>query len=206
MKVWATTPSHGGTDGVPNASIRNLAIKAPSNSSDTLRINGGTWPEFGQTGWPSTGDNTGGNGQTNINVALSATNSGSQSIVISAIMYYKTVAGNAGMTTARVGGIYSVSGTTGTLLGSTVTFTGETSSGWQSQALPTPVTIAAGGSFRAVVNMRSYVSSIFPSTTVGTVTNLCAYYSYSATIEFPMNAQCIDGYNRMIDIVYTVAA
>jgi hypothetical protein len=202
MKVWATTPSHGGTDGVPNASIRNLAIKAPSNSSDTLRINGGTWPEFGQTGWPSTGDNTGGNGQTNINVALSATNSGSQSIVISAIMYYKTVAGNAGMTTARVGGIYSV--TTGTLLGSTVTFTGETSSGWQVQALTTPVTIAPGGSFRAVVNMRAYVTSIFPSTTVGIFTNLCSYYSYSATISFPTDAQCFA--NRMIDIVYTVAA
>ena len=115
-------------------------------------------------------------------------------------MYYKTVAGNAGMTTARVGGVYT---STGSLLGSSVTFTGETSSGWQVQALTTPVTIAAGGSFLAVVNMRAYVTSNFPSTTVGIFTNLCSYYSYSETISFPTNQQCLA--NRMIDIVYTVA-
>ena len=36
MKVWASTPSAGSTNGVPNASIRNLAIKTPSSSTDTI--------------------------------------------------------------------------------------------------------------------------------------------------------------------------
>ena len=106
--------------------------------------------------------------------------------------------------TARVGGVFSVSGTTGTLLGSTVTFTGETSSGWQTQALTTPVTIAPDESFRAVVNMGAYVTSIFPSTTEGIFTDLCSYYSYNADFALPTTPQC--SYNRMIDIVYTVVA
>ena len=49
--------------------------------------------------------------------------------------------------------------------------------------------------------MRSYITSTFPSTTEGIFTNLCSYYSYSATIAFPTNEQC--GWNRMVDLIYT---
>jgi len=182
------------------ASVRNFAVK--NLGTQLSRANSGTWPEIGQNGWFVDNAVNSASTSSNINVGLSATNSGSQNVIISAIMYYKTVAGGGYMTSfSRVGGVYT---STGTLLGSTVTFTGETSSGWQTQALSTPVTIAAGSSFRAVVNMRAYVTSIFPSTTAGIFSNLCSYYSYGATIAFPTTAQC--DWNRMIDIVYTVAA
>ena len=182
------------------ASVRNFAVT--NLGTQLSRANSGTWPEIGQNGWFA--DNAVISTSSNINVGLSATNSGSQNVIISAIMYYKTVAGGGYMTSfSREGAIYSG---TGTLLSDIVTFTGETSSGWQTQALTTPVTIAHGGSFRAVVMMRSYVSSSFPGTTVGIFTNLCSYYSYSygEAIAFPTIAQC--NWNRMIDIVYTVAA
>jgi hypothetical protein len=175
------------------ASIRNLALTLPLPFP--LRVNNGRWPEIGQSGWHA--DNAGGEAQ-KINVALSATNSWSQNVIINKILYYKTVAGEAANSTARVGAIYSG---TGTLLSNIVTFTGGTSKGWQMQALSTPVTIAPYQTFRVVVNMKSYVTSTFPSTTEGIFSNLCSYYSYSATISFPTNQQC--AWNRMIDIVYT---
>lgn len=63
---------------------------------------------------------------------------------IIAIRYWKHSSDNA----THIGRIWS---DTGTLL-SSVTFTGESSSGWQEQALSTPVNISAESFYRASVN------------------------------------------------------
>ncbi|MGL5831845.1 MAG: DUF4347 domain-containing protein, partial [Waterburya sp.] len=67
---------------------------------------------------------------------------------ISAIRYYKA----ASETGSHVGRIWSASGQ---LLGS-VTFSNETASGWQQQALTTPISIAANTTYIVSVNANSY--------------------------------------------------
>jgi Domain of unknown function (DUF4347)/Domain of unknown function (DUF4082) len=67
---------------------------------------------------------------------------------ISSIRYYKAPS----ETGTHVGKIWS---STGTLLGS-VTFTNETASGWQQQALTTPVTIQPNTTYVVSVNANSY--------------------------------------------------
>jgi hypothetical protein len=67
---------------------------------------------------------------------------------INAVRYYKA----ASETGTHVGNIWSI---TGTLLGS-VTFANETASGWQQQALATPLNIAANTTYVVSVNANSF--------------------------------------------------
>ena len=79
---------------------------------------------------------------------------------VTAIRYWKA----ASDTGTHVGRIWS---STGTLLGS-VTFTGETGSGWQQQALATPLTLTANTVYTVSVNVGSY----FPVTSNGLSTQI----------------------------------
>jgi hypothetical protein len=79
---------------------------------------------------------------------------------IDAIRYYKSPS----ETGTHVGRIWSISGT---LLGS-VTFANETASGWQQQALITPLNIAANTTYVVSVNANSYFAV---SGSLGTITN-----------------------------------
>ena len=74
--------------------------------------------------------------------------------VISAIRYYKS----AGDSAAHVGRIWSP---TGTPLAS-VTFSGETASGWQQQALPTPLKVQANTIYTVSVNAGNAESCCRP--------------------------------------------
>jgi hypothetical protein len=71
--------------------------------------------------------------------------------VIQAIRYYKSP----GETGTHVGRIWS---STGQLL-ATVTFTNESPSGWQQQALTTPLAIAAGTTYVVSVNISAFYAS-----------------------------------------------
>src|SRR5207248_1015556 len=70
---------------------------------------------------------------------------------INAIRYWKA----SNETGPHTGHIWS---STGTLLG-TVTFVGETSSGWQSQSLATPISIQANTTYVVSVNANFYVAT-----------------------------------------------
>jgi Domain of unknown function (DUF4347)/Domain of unknown function (DUF4082) len=107
---------------------------------------------------PSVTDGVGSAGDYELGMEFTSAKAGQ----INAIRYYKSPleTGN------HTGRIWS---STGTLLG-TVAFTGETASGWQQQALTTPINIAANTTYVVSVNTNSY----FATTTSGlstTITN-----------------------------------
>ena len=78
---------------------------------------------------------------------------------ITAIRFYKS----SGDTSSHVGRLWSA---TGTQLAS-VTFTGETGSGWQQKTLTTPVNIAANTTYVVSVNVGTLFGSFYPSTPNG---------------------------------------
>ena len=117
----------------------------------------------------------------------------SSAVQIYAVLFFKTTAADSG---PRVGAVYL---SDGTQVGDTFTFTGESASGWQTQLLPTPISLAAGASFVVAVNMNNYVTSSFPRTTSGPFSNIRSAYTYSAAISFPTNSQVV---NRLIDFYY----
>lgn len=84
---------------------------------------------------------------------------------ITAIRYYKSVSDN----TTHVGRLWNA---TGTLLGS-ITFTGETASGWQQKALAAPINIAANTTYVVSVNAgNALIGSNYPFTNNGLVTSV----------------------------------
>ena len=89
-------------------------------------------------------DGTGSNGDYELGMEFQSAKAGT----ISSIRYYKA----ASETGTHVGRIWS---STGTLLAS-VTFTNETASGWQQQALAAPLTIAANTTYVVSVNANQY--------------------------------------------------
>ncbi|MDD1557135.1 hypothetical protein C7U65_16115 [Bradyrhizobium sp. WBAH23] len=121
--------------------------------------------------------------------------------VIEAIRYYKA----ANETGTHFGHIWSA---TGQQL-ATVTFTNESTSGWQQQALATPLTIAAGTTYVVSVNINSY----YVSTTQGFASGIsngglnspvgAGVFDYSAGV-FPTNVYQNANYFR--DVVYTAGS
>jgi Domain of unknown function (DUF4347)/Domain of unknown function (DUF4082) len=148
---------------------------------------------------PSVTDGVGSAGDYELGMEFTSAKAGQ----INAIRYYKSPleTGN------HTGRIWS---STGTLLG-TVAFTGETASGWQQQALTTPLNIAANTTYVVSVNANSY----FATTTSGlstTITNgdLSAVADgsngvYNSTPgAFPIASYSNSNYFR--DIVFTPSA
>jgi hypothetical protein len=103
--------------------------------------------------------------------------SSSQAGTITGIRFYKA----AGETGTHVGRIWDDS--TGALLAS-VTFTGETASGWQTQSLGTPLSIAAGHLYRVSYNFNTALSKtpsgLSSSIANGTLTALAGCYTTPA--------------------------
>jgi uncharacterized protein YaiE (UPF0345 family) len=89
-------------------------------------------------------DGTGAAGDYELGMEFTSTKAGK----IDAIRYYKA----ANETGPHVGSIWS---STGTLLGST-TFANETASGWQQQALPSAINVAANTTYVVSVNANTY--------------------------------------------------
>jgi Domain of unknown function (DUF4347)/Domain of unknown function (DUF4082) len=120
---------------------------------------------------------------------------------ISAIRYYKA----ASETGPHIGRIWS---STGTLLAS-VTFTNETASGWQQQALANPITIQANTTYVVSVNANSHYAS-----TTGGLTSAIASENLTAasgggvynetTGAFP--SQSFQNENYFRDVVFVPAA
>jgi Domain of unknown function (DUF4347)/Domain of unknown function (DUF4082) len=119
---------------------------------------------------------------------------------IDAIRYYKSPS----ETGTHIGRIWS---STGTLLGS-VNFTSETASGWQQQALTTPINIAANTTYVVSVNANSYFA-VSGNGIATTITNgdLSAVADGSNGVYdltpgvFPIAASTNNNYFR--DIVFT---
>ncbi len=148
---------------------------------------------------PSVTDGVGSAGDYELGMEFTSAKAGQ----INAIRYYKSPleTGN------HTGHIWS---STGTLLG-TVAFTGETASGWQQQALTTPLNIAANTTYVVSVNTNSY----FATTTSGlstTITNgdLSAVADGSNGVynttpgAFPIASYSNSNYFR--DVVFTPSA
>lgn len=118
------------------------------------------------------------------------------------IRFYK----GAGNTGTHVGSLWSA---TGTRL-ATVTFNNETSSGWQTATLPTPVALTAGTSYvvsyLAPNGHYSYTSNYFASAkTNGPLTARATnngLYAYGASGGFPQNSWGASNY--FVDVVFTV--
>lgn len=96
---------------------------------------------------------------------------------ITHIRFYK----HGSETGTHVGRIWS---DTGVPLTQPLTFTGETASGWQTQALPTPLSITAGVRYRVSYNINLFTFKTFaglntPITNPGSP--LTAHTSYYAT-------------------------
>jgi len=121
--------------------------------------------------------------------------------VIQAIRYYKA----SNETGTHVGHIWSA---TGQEL-ATVTFTNESTSGWQQQTLATPLTIAAGTTYVVSVNINSY----YASTTQGFASGIsngglnapvgAGVFDYSAGV-FPTNVYQNANYFR--DVVFAASS
>lgn len=117
---------------------------------------------------------------------------------IQAIRYYKAES----ETGAHTGRIWSA---TGQILAS-VTFTGETASGWQQQALSSPLAIAAGDTYVVSVNANhhyAYTSNDFASSFVNgplTAPVSAGVYNYSPGV-FPSEVYQNENYFR--DIVFS---
>ncbi|WP_247312211.1 DUF4082 domain-containing protein [Bradyrhizobium sp. 141] len=121
--------------------------------------------------------------------------------VIQAIRYYKA----SNETGTHVGHIWS---TTGQEL-ATVTFTNEGASGWQQQALATPLTITAGTTYVVSVNINSY----YVSTTQGFASGIsnggltapagAGVFDYNAGV-FPTNVYQNANYFR--DVVFAASS
>jgi hypothetical protein len=120
---------------------------------------------------------------------------------IQAIRYYKSPS----ETGTHVGKIWS---STGTLLAS-VTFTNETASGWQQQALATPLAIAANATVVVSVNSNGYYASTLnqfsSAITNGDLSAPVGAGVYNTTLgSFPSQVYQNEGYFR--DIVFTPTA
>jgi subtilisin family serine protease len=111
---------------------------------------------------------------------------------VSAIRFYKWP----GETCCHVGRLWS---DTGTLLG-TATFTTETASGWQEQALSSPVTITAGTKYRVSYNENVTHSKtdcgLSSPISNGPLTGITSFYTTPAGI-FPTTPSCS---NFFIDV------
>lgn len=123
-----------------------------------------------------------------------------QSGVINAIRYFKA----ASETGTHIGRIWS---STGTLLAS-VTFTGETASGWQEQALATPLVVQANTTYVVSVNVNSHyamtVSGLLSSLINGDISSVAdganGIFNTTAGL-FPATAFNNSNYFR--DVVFT---
>jgi len=73
----------------------------------------------------------------------------SQPAALTAIRFYKSPSGETG---THVGRVWTIDGTQV----AQVTFTGETASGWQQQALASPITLTPGTSYVVSVNINNY--------------------------------------------------
>jgi len=122
---------------------------------------------------------------------------------ITALRFYKG-AGNSG---THVGNVWS---TTGTKLAS-VTFTGESASGWQEQALATPLAITAGttyvvsyfapaGHYAATENAFNTAFDNAPLHAPATATSPNGVYAYTASSVFPANTYLATDYG--VDVVF----
>jgi hypothetical protein len=133
-------------------------------------------------------------GTVNLGVKFSASQAGT----IVGLKFYKGV-GDIG---THVGSLWSA---TGTLLTS-ATFTGETSSGWQTVMFGTPISISAGMTFVASYQSFGHYANT-PDYFTATYTNgpLSAqagngYYTYSSNTVFPTTAS--NGTNYWVDVVF----
>ena len=121
---------------------------------------------------------------------------------ISALRYWKAPSESG----ARIGHIWDSSGT---LLGS-VTFTGETASGWQQQALTTPISIVANTTYIVSVNVVSHFaitgSSLATSIVNGDLSTVAdgANGVYGSSGTFPTNSFQNSNYFR--DVVFIADA
>ena len=113
---------------------------------------------------------------------------------ISALRFYKAP----GETGTHVGNLWT---DTGTLLAS-VTFTGETSSGWQIQTLSAPVAIAANTNYRVSYGFNAYLSKtncgLSPAISNGSLTTAGSSYA-TPNGSFPNTGSCS---NYFADVVF----
>jgi hypothetical protein len=123
---------------------------------------------------------------------------------VTAIRFYKGPSN----TGTHVGHLWSSSGT----LLATVTFSGETASGWQQATLSTPVAITAGTiyivSYHTNVGHYSADSGFFntaydnaPLHGVATGTSANGVYAYGSASSFPN--QTYNAANYYVDVVFT---
>jgi glucose/arabinose dehydrogenase len=120
---------------------------------------------------------------------------------VQAIRYYKAPS----ETGSHVGKIWS---STGTLLAS-VTFTNETASGWQQQALVDPITITAGTTYVVSVNANSHYATTLngfsTSITNGSLTAPVGAGVYNETVgSFPSLVYSNENYFR--DVVFSAVS
>lgn len=119
--------------------------------------------------------------------------------VVEGIKFYK-YAGNTG---AHVANLWSA---TGTKLG-TVTFVGETASGWQTQKFATPVPIAANttyvASYQSLVGHYAFTTNFFAAAVTSGVLSAPAgagVYRYGSTPAFPSLAYLQGSY--WVDVIF----
>lgn len=127
---------------------------------------------------------------------------------IVSLRFYKTTGNNG----THIGALYNG---TGTLL-EQVTYTGETATGWQEVALPTPISITSGATYVTTVSstVGNYLSTLNGLTSAITNSNLTALangtdgtngvYIYSAT-TFPTSSYSSSNYWTDVGFNTTVA-
>lgn len=126
--------------------------------------------------------------------------------VIQAIRFYK---GSLDPNTAHIGNLWT---TAGVNLG-TITFTGETASGWQEMAFSSPIAISAGVTYVASIfspdgyysvtnNFFGSAYSVSPLTGIGTADTdgPNGVYEYTATGAFPTST--FNASNYWVDVVF----
>ena len=177
------------------AQMRRLATAvptmAPSTAVQTALLGVSTWTSFSSL-----------ISESRVTLAVKVTTSVAGTIT--KIMFYKGP--GSASTTSHTGAVWSSGGT---LLAS-ADFTGETSSGWQTLTLATPVSVAAGSTFLVGYNTSGFEyqngANAFPSLTVGTFTIVGGFYKYvtgvteAPTTSFPPDSST--GTNYMVDFVF----
>ncbi len=199
--IASATSSHAGTYSVV---VSNAAGSATSNSATlTITTSGGSSYSLFDTEAPSSANSNDGTG-----IALGLKFRSSQNGFITGIRYYK----GQNISGTRTGQLWT---NTGTLLAS-VTFTNESSSGWQQALFSNPVAIQAGVTYVASYHSPSgyFASSgsYFTEAKVkGPLRALAdgeegpnGLYRYSSTAAFPTNGYRSNNY--WVDVVFSAGA
>jgi hypothetical protein len=150
--------------------------------------------QFFADSYVPSGTNNSGTTPANLGIVVAST----QAAHIVGIRFYKLVGQNSG---THVGYVWRESDQT--LLGS-VTFTGETASGWQTATLPTPIAVTAGANYRAAYSTTSTFAyqPTWPGITVAPFTAASGgVYATAAVGTYPASVGT-DWY--LVDIVWSV--